>query len=162
VTSGGPPGQRRWISVGRVGRAHGLAGHVVVEDASDDPVRFAPGARVYVDREPATVVESKRASGRPVVRLDRPVTRGALLELPAEELPELPEGELYAYQLEGLRVELEDGRPLGSVARVSPGVANDVLELDNGVLLPLVEDCVRAVDLEAGRIVIAPEFAEPA
>jgi ribosomal 30S subunit maturation factor RimM len=43
--------------------------------------------------------------------------------------------------------------------RVVPGVANDVLELDSGLALPLVEDCVLAVDLEAGRIVVAPGFA---
>jgi ribosomal 30S subunit maturation factor RimM len=134
---------------------------VVVEEASDDPGRFAPGARVYVDRRPATVVESKRAAGRPVIRLDRPASRGAWLELPADELPALPEGELYAFELEGLDVVVEGGDALGRVLRVSPGVANDVLELDTGLLLPLVEDCVRAVELEAGRIVVAPGFAAP-
>jgi ribosomal 30S subunit maturation factor RimM len=39
--------------------------------------------------------------------------------------------------------------------------ANDVLELDSGVALPLVEACVRQVDLAAGRIVVAPGFADP-
>jgi ribosomal 30S subunit maturation factor RimM len=39
--------------------------------------------------------------------------------------------------------------------------ANDVLELDSGVSLPLVEACVRKVDLEGGRIVIAAGFADP-
>jgi ribosomal 30S subunit maturation factor RimM len=34
-----------------------------------------------------------------------------------------------------------------------------VLELESGMLLPMVEDCVRAVDLDGGRIVIAPGFA---
>ena len=48
---------------------------------------------------------------------------------------------------------------LGRVQEVEPGVANDVLELDAGIALPLVEDCVVAVDLEGGRIVIAPGFA---
>jgi ribosomal 30S subunit maturation factor RimM len=42
---------------------------------------------------------------------------------------------------------------------VTPGIANDVLELDTGVLLPMVEDCVRSVDLDARRIVVAPGFA---
>ena len=48
---------------------------------------------------------------------------------------------------------------LGRVADVLPGVANDVLELEDGTALPLVEDCVRAVDLAGGRIVVAPGFA---
>jgi 16S rRNA processing protein RimM len=150
----------RWIAVGRVGRPHGLDGSFVVEDASEEPGRFAPGATLYLAREPATVVASKRARGRPVVLLDRPAPRGALLELPARALPPLPEGEFYAFQLVGLAVEEEGGRRLGTVADVAPGVANDVLELDTGLALPLVEGCVEEVDLEHGRVVVASGFAE--
>jgi hypothetical protein len=69
-----------WVAVGRVGRPHGLAGAFVVEEASEDPGRFAVGARVYLDREPVKVVESKRAGrGRLVLRLDRRAERGAAL-----------------------------------------------------------------------------------
>ena len=151
----------RWIPVGRVGRPHGLGGAFVVEDASDAPRRFAPGARVYLGRDPATVVEAKRAGGRLVIRLDRAASRGALLELPESELPEPDEDSFYVFQLVGLAVEVEDGRALGRVEEVGPGVANDVLRLDSGVALPLVEECVRAIDLDAGRIVVAPGFDEP-
>jgi 16S rRNA processing protein RimM len=146
------------VGVGRVGRPHGLAGAFVVEDASDEPERFAEGATVYVEREPATVVESKTAGGHVVVRLDRTVRRGAALELPERELPPAGEDAFYVYQLVGLTVEEEGGRVLGRVKDVTPGVANDVLELEGGVALPMVEDCVRAVDLEEGRIVVAPGF----
>ncbi len=150
----------RWVAVGRVGRPHGLGGAFVVEAASDDPARFAPGARVYVGGEPAVVVDAKRAGGRPVIRLDRPVERGSEIELPADELPPPGEGEFYAFQLVGLAVEEETGRPLGTVVSVEPGVANDVLELDSGHALPLVEDCVLAVEPETGRIVIARGYGE--
>lgn len=145
-----------WVLVGRAGRPHGLDGSFVVESASEDPERFAVGARVYVDRAPATVVARKRAGGRLVVRLDRPVERGTALELPATELPPLPEGEFYAFELVGLDVVEEGGAPLGTVTAVEPGVANDVLELDSGVALPLVEECVREIDRERGLIVVAP------
>jgi 16S rRNA processing protein RimM len=150
----------QWVGVGRVGRPHGVDGSFVVEAASDDPARFAAGARVYASRTAATVVASKRAGGRAVIRLDRPVSRGEVLEVPVSELPPTGEGEYYAFQLVGLAVEEEGGRRLGTVAEVAPGIANDVLELDSGLSLPLVEDCVRHVDLEAGRIVIAPGYAE--
>jgi ribosomal 30S subunit maturation factor RimM len=57
---------------------------------------------------------------------------------------------------------IEEGdRMLGRVRDVAPYAANDVLELDTGLLLPLVEDCVREVDLQAGRIVVARGFADP-
>ena len=149
------------MTIGRVGRPHGLNGSFVVERASEEPSRFSPGARVYVEREPAVVVDSKRAGNRFVVRLDRPAPRGAALELPVGELPPSEDGSFYVFELVGLPVEEEGGRPLGRVQDVAPGVANDVLELDSGIALPMVEDCVLAVDLEARRIVVAPGFAAP-
>jgi 16S rRNA processing protein RimM len=149
----------RWVSVGVVGRPHGLAGAFVVEQASDDPARFAEGATVYAARAPATVVESKRSGGRVVVRLDRDVARGVVLELPVSELPPAGQREFYVYEIVGLDVVVEGGPELGRVRDVAPGVANDVLELESGVGLPMVEDCVLSVDLEEGRIVIAPDFA---
>jgi 16S rRNA processing protein RimM len=149
------------VSVGRVGRPHGLAGAFVVEQASEAPERFAVGARLYLGREPVKVVESKRAGrGRLVVRLDRRAERGASLELPASELPEPEEGAFYAFSLVGLTVE-EEGRELGRVADVEPGVANDVLRLDSGLMLPFVEACVLSVDLDSGRILVAPGFSDP-
>ena len=144
--------------MGRVGRPHGLAGAFVVEQASEDPARFAKGATVYAGREPVTVVESKRSGGRLVVRLDRNVARGAALEVPASELPPAGAGQYYVFELVGLSVVEEGGRVLGRVEDVTPGVANDVLEVEGGIALPLVEECVRAVDLEERRILIAPGF----
>jgi 16S rRNA processing protein RimM len=149
------------VAIGRVGRPHGLNGAFVVEEASDDPSRFAAGARVYVDGQQADIVETKRARGRPVVRLDREVARGSLLEVPAAELAPPAEWSFYVFQLIGLDVEEEGGRGLGRVQEVAPGVANDVLELDSGLALPMVEDCIRTVDIERGRIVVSPGFVEP-
>jgi 16S rRNA processing protein RimM len=152
-------GEERWVAVGRVGRPHGLDGSFVVERPSDAPERFARGARVYVGREPAVVVASKRAGGnRLVVRLDRDAPRGTVLELPASELPEPEEDTYYEFQLVGLAVVQEDGRELGRVVAVEPGLANDVIELDSGDALPFVDACVLDVDLDAGRIVVAPGF----
>lgn len=150
-----------WVAVGRVGRPHGLDGSFVVEQASEEPERFAPGARVYVGREAAVVEEKKRPGGRLVVRLDIRPQRGALLELPLAELPEPEEGSYYAFELVGLAVEEAGGRSLGRVAEIEPGIANDVLRLDSGEALPLVDDCVREVDLDQRRIVVAPGFADP-
>ena len=149
------------MTIGRVGRPHGLNGAFVVEEASDDPSRFTVGVRVSVEGQDAEIVEAKRAGGRPVVRLDREVARGALLEVPAAELPPPGEGSYYVFQLIGLDVEEEGGRGLGRVQEVTPGVANDVLELDSGIALPMVEDCIRAVDIERGRIVVSSGFVEP-
>jgi len=149
------------VPVGVVGRAHGLDGSFFVEGPSEREDVFALRATLYVDGERSEVVSSKRGShGRPVIRLDRRVERGTLLEVERVWLPPTDEGEYYAFELVGLRVAEENGPELGTVKVVSPGVANDVLELDSGLLLPMVEDCVLRVDLEARRIVVAPGYAD--
>jgi 16S rRNA processing protein RimM len=148
------------VAVGRVGKAHGRNGAFVVEDASDDPERYVRGAELYVDGRKAEIVESKRAGGRPVIRLDCEATRGSVLEVARDALPPAGPDEYYVFQLVGLDVERTDGTPLGRVSSVEPGIANDVLELNSGLLLPLVEACVRQVDLEGRRIVVEPGFDE--
>lgn len=149
------------VRVGRVGRSHGLDGSFFVEHGSEDEERFAVGATLLVDGEPAKVVGSKRSRGRPVIRLDREAPRGAELAVRKSELPPPEEGSYYEFELVGLEAEEEGGRALGRVAAVQPGLANDVLELDSGLLLPLVEACVREVDLGGRRILIAAGFAPP-
>src|SRR5204863_2878635 len=114
----------------------------------------------YVGGEAARVVASRRSGGRPVIRLDRAVPRGSELRVRTEDLPAPGEDAFYVFQLVGLEVEEEGGRPLGRVADVAPGVANDVLELDSGLALPMVDECISEVDLAAGRIVIARGFAD--
>jgi 16S rRNA processing protein RimM len=150
------------VTVGRVGRPHGLDGSFVVERPSEAPERFAKGAIVLVEGERAEVVSSKRVGGgRIAIRLDRAVERGAELTVPRAELPELPDDEYYVFELVGLEVVDEGGTVLGHVEEVQPYPANDVLALDTGLMLPLVEDCVRQVDLDGGRIVVAPGYSEP-
>jgi 16S rRNA processing protein RimM len=149
------------VAVGRVGKSHGLDGSFVVEDASETPERFEVGAELIVAGEPAKIVSRRQTRGRPVIRLDRRVPRGAALEVPRAALEPTGDDEYYVFQLIGLKVEEEGGAELGTVTDVLPGVANDVLQLDSGLSLPMVEDCVRDVELAEGRILIAPGFVMP-
>jgi 16S rRNA processing protein RimM len=151
------------VRVGRVGKPHGLDGGFFVEGPSERKGVFATGATLYAGGEPATVVAARHGSGgRPVIVLDRHVDRGAELAVERSSLPSLAGGdEFYVFQLVGLSVEEEGGRLLGRVREVLEYPGNDVLELDSGASLPLVEACVRQVDLGSGRIVVAVGFADP-
>ena len=153
--------EQRFVAVGRVGRPHGLDGAFVVEEASEAPERFAVGATLFSAARPVRVLESKRAGGRPVIRLDRPLPRGAELEVLAGDLPPPEEDAYYVFQLRGLEVVEEGGALLGRVRDVLSYPANDVLELDSGLALPMVGECVLEVDLERGRIIVARGFADP-
>ena len=155
------PSDSGFVTVGRVGRPHGVDGSFFVEDASESEDRFAPDAVLLVEGEPHRVVVSKRgAGGRRVIKLDRPVSRGASLAVPRDQLPEPEEDAYYVFQLVGLRVEEDGGDALGVVTDVENMPANDTLVLDSGLLLPMVDACVLEVDLEAGRIVVARGFAD--
>jgi 16S rRNA processing protein RimM len=148
------------VPIGKVGRPHGIDGAFFVEEPSDDARWWKTGARFLAAGRPVEVVAHRRSSGRPVIRVDPPAERGALLEVDRADLPPTGDDEYYAFQLVGLEVVEETGRVLGTVNAVTPGVANDVLELDSGVLLPMVEECVRSIDLEGRRIDVASGFAD--
>lgn len=144
-----------------MGRPHGLDGAFVVERGSDDDRRFTVGATILVDGEPARIELHRRVGGgRRAIRLDRPVERGQTLAVPCGELPPPEPGAYYVFQLVGLEVDEQGGRKVGRVRDVLPGAANDNLELDDGTLVPLVEDAIAEVDLERGRILLNPGFID--
>ena len=148
------------VRIGKVGRPHGIDGAFFVEQPSDDPRWWKTGAQFLAGGTPVEVVAHRRSSGRPVIKVEPAAERGALLEVERADLPETAEDEWYAFELVGLEVVEEGGRVLGTVEDVTPGVANDVLDLGGGVLLPMVEDCILSVDLAGGRIDVAKGFAE--
>ncbi len=130
-----------------------------MERGSEDATRYAVGAVLRVNGVPATITLSRRVGrGRHAIRLDRAVERGDTLAIPRAELPALPEGEFYAFEIIGLRVEEVGGRALGIVKDVLPGPANDNLELDDGTLVPMIEDAVRAIDPTEGVVLLNPGF----
>jgi 16S rRNA processing protein RimM len=149
----------RLVPIGRVGRPHGLDGAFVVEGASDDDRRWEIGAALLADGLPARIEVSRRVGGRRrAIRLDRAVERGAELAVDRSALPSPAPDSYYVFQLVGLLVVDERGDALGRVADVRPGAANDNLQLDDGSLVPLIEDAVRSIDAEDGRIVVDRGF----
>ena len=121
--------------------------------------RFDIGAELLVDGVPARVEISRQVGGgRHAIKLDRPVVRGAELAVRRDALAPLPEDSYYVADLVGLAVLDENDVWVGVVRDVLPGPANDVLELNTGALLPLVEECVREVDLSGRRILLNPGF----
>lgn len=147
------------VPIGRVGRPHGLDGAFVVERASQDERRWAVGATLLAGGVPATITVARRVGGgRRAIKLDREVPRGTELAVDAAELPPTDPDSFYVFQLLGLEAVDEDGASLGRVVEVHPGAANDNVELEDGRLVPLIEDAIRAVDLDAGRLVVARGF----
>jgi len=157
--------------VGRVARAHGIRGHVIVNPETDFPEsRFRTGAVLWTRREgwvgPVTIAAVRFHQGRPILELagvgtmtEAEALAGAELRVPAEALEPLADGEFYLHDLVGCRVTRRDGTPVGTVLRVEGdrAISRLVVDTDGGeVLVPLaVEICVR-IDPAAGEIVIEP------
>jgi 16S rRNA processing protein RimM len=162
------------LVVGRVVRAHGVTGELVVEIRTDDPdTRFAPGTtlRAKPSRggpERDYVVDSAREhSGRLLVRLDGVADRsaadslrGTLFLVDSADLPPIEEpDEFYDHQLEGLQVVTTTGTPVGSVAEVLHTAAGELLSVRSEageVLVPFVSAIVTAVSLADQTIEIDP------
>jgi 16S rRNA processing protein RimM len=157
--------------VGRIARAHGIRGQVIVNAETDFPQeRFKPGAELFVSRAgrlEALEVTTVRFHGeRPVIGL-RGVSdmngAGALageeLRVPVDRLVPLPDGAFYRHDLIGCRVETRQGVEVGVVSDVqgSMGRSRLVVETPSGeVLVPVVVEICPTIDLSLRRIVIDP------
>jgi 16S rRNA processing protein RimM len=162
------------LVVGRVVKAHGITGEVVVDIRTDDPdLRFAPGTTLRGraakgGSERHYVVESAREhSGRLLVRLEAVADRntaeslkGTIFVVDSEDLPPIEDpDEFYDHQLEGLRVVTTAGQPVGTVAEVLHTAAGELLAVraEGGeVLVPFVSAIVTSVSLADRTIEIDP------
>jgi len=160
------------LVVGRVGRAHGLRGEVLVDVRTDSPeLRLAPGAVLSTDpgsAGPLTVATGRVHSGRLLLHFagigDRSAAealRGVLLlaEIDPDVLPD-DQDEWYDHQLVGLDVVLTDGERVGEVREVLHLPGHDVLAVTRPdgteVLVPFVSQIVPEVDLSANRLLVTP------
>ncbi len=146
----------RLVTVGRVGRPHGLDGGFRVEAATH---RLTVGMTVTVAGDERVVERVAGTKERPLARLrgvgDRDASarlRGEPLLLNEVEAP-LESGEWLAGDLEGCMIP-----GLGRVSRVVGAPSCDLLELEDGTLVPMIEDAVRSVDLQARRIEVDRRF----
>ncbi len=162
------------LVVGRVVKAHGVAGEVVVEIRTDDPdARFTPGASLRGrpsrgGRESRYVIDSVREhGGRLLVRLegiaDRAAAdslRGTVFVVDSQDLPPIEDpDEFYDHQLEGLQVVTTTGTAVGRVAEVLHTAAGELLSVradDREVLVPFVSAIVTSVSLTDQTIMIDP------
>ncbi len=164
----------RWSEmavVGRIARAHGIRGQVIVNLETDFPEeRFQPGAELFIERK--NVVEALRLTTvrfqreRPVIGIDGVETMndaealaGHELRVPLEWLAPLPAGTFYRHDLIGCQVEMASGETVGVVRDVEGTVTGSrlVVRGDRGeILIPLVREICTAIDPAAKRNVVEP------
>ncbi|MET0912063.1 MAG: ribosome maturation factor RimM [Acidimicrobiales bacterium] len=141
------------LEVGRVAKAHGLLGEVVVALSTNRPERVAKGTVLHTDRGPLTVTASRPHQHRHIVRFAGVDTREAAdalhgVILSAEPLED-PEA-LWVHELIGCVIVDQHGVEHGAVTSVELNPASDLLVLDAGGLVPLTFVTERA----PGRITV--------
>jgi 16S rRNA processing protein RimM len=155
-----------WLSAGRVGRAHGLDGSFVV--TRPRPPLLVLGASLRVGDEDRELVRRAGTDDKPIVRLEGVDAREAAEALRGQELlaprsaaPPLSDDEYWPEDLEGCTVT--DGDVTVGVVRSLVGYPSvDVLEVEREgaepLLVPMVHDAIRSVDVAAKRIDVSLAF----
>ena len=163
------------LVVGRIAKAHGITGELVVDVRTDDPdARFAVANRLRLKNsrtgtERDVVIQSMRPhGGRLLVRLEgvadrdgAEALRGGLFVVDSAELPPIDDpDEFYDHQLGGLAVRTIDGESVGTVTEVlhTPGGELLSVRTESGgeVLIPFVSEIVTSVSTDTGLIEIDP------
>lgn len=165
----GPPlrsTEPRFLAVGRVLRPHGVRGELRVELLTSYPERLPHHRVLYLgdDAQPYPVERIRLQPEAALIKLsgcdDRDqaeVLRGQLIQIPIEMAVPLEEDEYYHFQIVGVEVSTDQGERLGRVVEVLDTGANDVYVIRGPrgeVLIPAIEDVVRELDMEGGRMVV--------
>jgi 16S rRNA processing protein RimM len=157
------------LEVGRIVKAHGIRGEVIVEAVSNRPERFAPGAVLHgADRRFVVRRASPQGGPDPAGRMSRPRwivsfdgvddrneaerLRGAVLTGDPLDVGDRGADELWVHELVGSELVDPAGQVLGRVAAVEANPASDLLVLEDGHLVPMVF----VVEAAAGRVVVDP------
>ena len=160
-----------FLLVGRVARAHGNQGQVIVNLETDFPhERFAEGRVLVVEAAGKTAERRIRSvrfhQGRPIVSLegidtmtDAEALAGAELKIAASSIAPLPADTYYRHDLIGCEVTDTAGRTIGRVTDVQGPIDRSLLVVDGGgneVMIPMVGEILVKVDLAAKTIVVNP------
>ncbi len=155
------------LEIGQIVNTHGLRGDVKVMPWCDDPEIFHELAYVLIDGEEFDIEKSRIHKNMVILKLKRiddinvaEKYRNKKLLVPREELGELPEGAYYICDLLGCSVETHEGRMLGKIVDIIKTGSNDVYVVEEPgkkqVLIPVIDEVIKSVDIEEKRIIITP------
>jgi 16S rRNA processing protein RimM len=154
-----------FLVVGKLRRAHGVRGEMVMDIYTDFPERLRTGLVVFVgeERQPQRIRSRRPAAETLLIAFDgfnSPESvaslRNQFVYVRTEDRPPLPEGEYYHHEILGLQVISEDGRNLGKLVEILSSPANDVYVVQPAagpeILLPALKSVILEVDLPNGQM----------
>jgi 16S rRNA processing protein RimM len=159
------------LRVGRISGAHGLKGALRFRPDNPDSDTLEQVKRIFLERDGASR-EFRLTAMTPLNATTRRITlegvadinaaeslKGAVVMLATEDVPPPKPGEFYYYEAIGCEVFLPDGSRLGTIEEIFSNGAHDIWVVRDGereVLVPVIEDVVKATDFAAHRVTIEP------
>jgi 16S rRNA processing protein RimM len=159
-TSGSPAGEPVYLVIGYLRRAHGVRGEIIMDLHTDFPERIRSGRKVLIgeSHQPFTLDTVRPHSDGLLVSIrgvDTPEEvgkyRNQWVYVKASDVPPLPEGKHYQYELIDLDVVDENGNLLGKLVEILETGANDVYvvrdEAGKEILLPAIPSVIMDLDM---------------
>lgn len=150
------------ITIGKVVGPHGILGGLKIAPTTDFVERFEPGKTIYLNGEPVTIKRLGFHKTQIRIETNEVTDRNRAEELkwaevtvPADEMPELAEGEFYTADLIGLEVQDQSGKKLGRVDSIFASPAHDILVIGKA-MVPAVKEFVKEIDFDRKVVVVTP------
>jgi len=153
-----------FITIGKIIAPWGIKGKLKVKVVTDFPQRFTPCSKIYINRQPMTINSTEWHKGKAIIKVntidsieDAQRLRGQAIEIHHSQVYSLPEGQYYHFELIGLEVWTTEGELLGNVTKILTAESNDnyvVRGAKGEILIPAIEDVIKSIDLDKGRMVI--------
>jgi len=156
-----------WVPVGKITKTHGLKGELKFHSFFEEDLleNFEHLKLIGGGGEESEIsLESLRGSPTSLIIKLREIDSvdearalaGQMVYAPVNEFRELPEGEYYSFQIEGLKAYDLDGNCYGEVVDIIKTGSNDVYVVSDGqkeLLLPMIDWVIKTIDLEKGTLV---------
>lgn len=162
--------ETKWFNVGKVANTHGIRGELKIIPQTDFPEeRFSKGSRLTLidasnqEKVPVEVETARLHKNAYIVKLkaydhinDVEKYKGWALKIHQDQLAELEEDEYYHHEIVGCEVVTDEGETLGTISEILTPGANHVWVVNRPqgkpLLLPVIDDVILNVDVEAKRI----------
>jgi len=159
------------VALGRILRARGVKGELLIFPLTDDLARFTCVEKVFISDSKGKEVVYKIARsrifrGKILLQLEgisdrnkAEALKGKYLEISKRDVPALPQGRYYLFDLTGCEVENLEGKNIGEIKEVLLFPANDILVVRKGkkeFYIPLIKDVVKKIDLKTKIVSIEP------
>ena len=153
------------LELGKVVNTHGIRGELKIQPWCDEPELFHELEYFYINGKKYEILRTRIHKNCIIAQVEgissineAELLKNCVITIEREALGELPDGTYYIADLEGLEVRTLEGKVLGRIDEIIKTGSNDVYVLkETGgkpVLIPVIEDVVKEVNVEEGYVLV--------